>query len=86
MVQGEPAPRGEGCAIILDNASCHRKEALRKLARGKARILFLPPYSPDCNPIEKSWANMKRCLRDGNHDFCMADYAIYEYFALRNLA
>jgi len=49
--------------------------------------MFLPPYSPDCNPIEKSWANMKCCLRDGDHDFfCMADYAIYEYFALRNLA
>ena len=78
-------PRGEGYTIILDNASYHRKEALRKLARGKARILFLPPYSPDCNPIEKSWANMKRWLRDGGHDFCMTDYAIYEYFALRNL-
>jgi len=64
----------------------HRKEALRKLAYGKARILFLPPYSPDYNPIEKSWANMKRWLHDSDHDFCMTDYAIYEYFALGNLA
>jgi len=43
--------------VILDNASHHRRKTLRKLARGKVRVLFLPPYSPDYNPIEKSWAN-----------------------------
>jgi transposase len=44
----------KGCTIILDNARFHRKEILRKLARGKARLMFLPPYSPDYSPIEKS--------------------------------
>jgi transposase len=46
----------------MDNAPFHRKTRLRKLARGKVRLLFLPPYSPDYNPMEKSWANMKRLL------------------------
>jgi transposase len=38
----------------MDNARFHRKKELRKIARGKARLLFLPPYSPDYNPIEKT--------------------------------
>ena len=79
-------PHGQGYTAILDNASRHRRKALKKLARGKARILFLPPYSPDYNPIEKSWANMKRFLRDNLRDFFMVGLLIYEYFALRNLA
>jgi transposase len=54
----------KGCTAITDNAGFHAKERLRKLARGKARLLFLPPYSPDYNQIEKSWANVKRFLRD----------------------
>jgi len=79
-------PHGQGYTAIPDNASRHRRKALKKLARGKARILFLPPHSPDYNPIEKSWANMKRFLRDNLRDFFMAHFLIYEYFALRNLA
>ncbi|MDR0472519.1 MAG: transposase [Treponema sp.] len=52
----------EGCTAIMDNATFHPKERLRKIARGKARLLFLSPYSPGYSPIEKSWANMKRYL------------------------
>jgi transposase len=36
----------KGYTVIMDNAPFHRKKELRRLARGKARLLFLPPYSP----------------------------------------
>jgi transposase len=42
----------KGYTAITDNAGFHPNERLRKLARDKVRLLFLPPYSPDYNPIE----------------------------------
>jgi transposase len=53
---------------------------LRKLARGKIRLLFLPPYSPDLNPIEKTWSNMKRFIRGHRQDYKTIEEAIYDYF------
>jgi transposase len=70
----------KGYTVIMDNARFHQKKELRKLARGKARVLFLPPYSPDYNPIEKSWANMKRFLCNNLKDFQSVDSGIYNYF------
>ena len=72
----------KGCTVIMDNARFHRKNNLHKLARGKARLLFLPPYSPDYNPIEKTWANMKRSLCNNLQDFQSIDSAIYNYFGV----
>jgi transposase len=72
----------KGYTVIMDNAAFHRKNMLRKLARGKARLLFLPPYSPDCNMIEKSWANMKRCIRNNKQCFSSIEHNIYHYFKI----
>ena len=71
-----------GYTVIMDNAKFHRKAQLRKLARGKARLLFLPPYSPDYNPIEKTWANMKRFLCNNMQNFSSVDSAVYDYFGV----
>jgi transposase len=78
-------PSGVGYTIIMDNALFHRKKVLRKLARGKVRLLFLPPYSPDYNKIEKSWANMKRYLRSYLHCFTSVYAAIFHYFDIPNV-
>ena len=50
--------------VILDNLSAHTSETIRQLieARG-ARLQFLPPYSPDFNPIELCWSKVKAALR-----------------------
>jgi transposase len=72
----------KGYTVIMDNAAFHRKKELRKIARGKTRLLFLPPYSPDYNPIEKTWANMKRFLRNSLKDFQSVDFGIYNHFGL----
>jgi len=54
-----------GQVLILDNASFHKSIESQKLVEAAGcRILFLPPYSPDLNPIEKYWANMKTKVRE----------------------
>jgi len=73
----------KGSTIIMDNASFHRKKKLRNLAkRHGMKLLFLPPYSPDYNPMENSWANMKSSLVDLLPDMQNLDSAIYSYFVL----
>ena len=54
-----------GQVLILDNASFHKSMESRKLVESAGcKILFLPPYSPDLNPIEKYWVNMKAKVRE----------------------
>ena len=61
-----------GKIIILDNAKVHKSPEILDLADSAGcKVVFLPPYSPDLNPIEKFWANLKeqssllleKCLR-----------------------
>jgi transposase len=53
-----------GDVVVIDNLSAHKGVVIRAAieARG-ARMVFLPPYSPDLNPIEKCWAKVKTALR-----------------------
>jgi transposase len=53
-----------GDIVVLDNLGAHRCAAAREAveARG-ARIVFLPPYSPDLNPMERCWSKIKTALR-----------------------
>lgn len=53
-----------GDVVILDNLASHKGKAARQLVRAAgARLLFLPPYSPDLNPIEQVFAKLKLLLR-----------------------
>ena len=71
----------EGSTIVLDNATFHRKSILPNLARKyNCEVLFLPPYSPDLNPIEKKWAWIKRKLRQFLHNFDSFDRAMQNCF------
>lgn len=50
--------------VILDNLGSHRSEAVRQAIRATgARLFYLPPYSPDLNPIEQAFAKIKHLLR-----------------------
>lgn len=53
-----------GDIVILDNLSSHKRPAAREMIEAAgARMLFLPPYSPDSNPIEKAFSKLKALLR-----------------------
>jgi transposase len=70
-----------GSIIIMDNAAFHRKAKLYKIAsRYGIAVLFLPPYSPEINPIEKSWANLKHWLKSNLIRFPSLEFAVEWYF------
>lgn len=72
----------ENALVIMDNASFHRKKILWDIAeRYGINLLFLPPYSPQFNPIEHSWANFKEWLKYNSRRFPCFDFAIATYFA-----
>ena len=51
--------------VILDNATFHKSSKTKRLIESSGcRVLFLPPYSPDLNPIEIFWANFKRTVKE----------------------
>ncbi|MGI4748348.1 MAG: IS630 family transposase [Janthinobacterium lividum] len=53
-----------GDIVVLDNLSSHKSQDVRKAVRAAgAHLLFLPPYSPDLNPIEQMFAKLKHLLR-----------------------
>lgn len=54
----------EGDVVVMDNLAAHKKPVVHDLIeRVGARVLYLPPYSPDFNPIEPSWSKFKSVLR-----------------------
>ena len=64
-VQHELIPRLKpGMVVIWDNASFHKSPKIQTLfAQADCKLLFLPPYSPDLNPIEQWWATLKAWIR-----------------------
>jgi transposase len=53
-----------GDVVVLDNLAAHKVDGVRQaIAAAGASILYLPPYSPDLNPIEQLFAKLKALLR-----------------------
>ncbi len=53
-----------GDTVVLDNLPCHKAAAVREAVEGAGcQLLYLPPYSPDLNPIELAFSKLKRLLR-----------------------
>lgn len=61
----ELAPKlWEGAVVVMDNLKAHKVEGVKELieARG-GKVIYLPPYSPDFNPIEHLWWELKAFVR-----------------------
>ena len=53
-----------GQIVIMDNATFHKSELTKSLIeQANCKLVFLPAYSPDLNPIEKFWANLKNKIK-----------------------
>ena len=53
-----------GRIVVMDNLSAHKTQGVRELVEGAGcELLYLPPYSPDLNPIEEAFAKIKNLLR-----------------------
>jgi putative transposase len=53
-----------GDIVVMDNLGSHKGKAVRQAIRkAGAKLLFLPPYSPDLNPIEQAFAKIKHWMR-----------------------
>ncbi|WP_199398843.1 transposase [endosymbiont of Acanthamoeba sp. UWC8] len=66
-----------------DNASFHKSKKTQVLIESVGcRIIFLPPYSPDLNPIEKFWANMKRWIKNNILNLTDLYHTILLFFSI----
>ena len=53
-----------GQVVVMDNLSSHKGQRVREIVEGRGcELLYLPPYSPDLNPIERAFAKLKASLR-----------------------
>ena len=73
----------KGDILVLDNCSSHkRKSVVEKLNSNGIEVLWLPPYSPDYNPIELLWSKIKTYLRKVKADTLeKLDKAVNEAFS-----
>lgn len=73
----------KGQVVIWDNASFHKSSKVQKMLEDAGcRLIFLPPYSPDLNPIEHFWANFKKWLRNNISTYNTLWDAIVAFFSL----
>ncbi|KAG8926769.1 hypothetical protein FRC01_008402 [Tulasnella sp. 417] len=64
---------GPNSVIVMDNASIHKGPGLCEMIEERGmRLLYLPPYSPDLNPIEEAFSSIKAWIR-WNHDYVLSE-------------
>jgi transposase len=62
-----------GQVVVMDNLSSHKGRKVRELIEGRGcELLYLPPYSPDLNPIEQAFSKLKASLRRAQARTCEA--------------
>lgn len=62
QVLGPRLRRGD--IVVMDNLGSHKVDAIRQLMESRgAKLIYLPPYSPDFNPIEPCWSKLKAILK-----------------------
>lgn len=67
--------------IVMDNASFHPKKKLDELCIEQHHFFLpLPPYSPELNPIETAWANLKKAVVELLKKFDSVTECLYYYF------
>ncbi len=67
-----------GDIVVMDNMCSHHVKAIREVLEAEGiKVLYLPPYSPDLNPIEKMWSKMNAILR------CWKILSLY-YFLIKS--
>lgn len=75
----------KGTVIVMDNASFHRKKQLLSITQKHGySLVFLPPYSPELNPIEHFWSWLKRTLRKILPKLDSFDTALWAAFYFRD--
>lgn len=53
-----------GDIVVMDNLGAHKVSGIREAIEGRgAKLIYLPPYSPDLSPIERCWSKIKAALR-----------------------
>jgi transposase len=67
-----------GAVVVMDNLSPHKASRVQeRIEEAGARLLYLPPYSPDLNPIEQAWSKLKAYLRSiAARTYCRLNRAI----------
>jgi hypothetical protein len=76
LTQMNPWPQKHS-VIIMDNASIHKSDEIRNMVEAQGmRIVFLPAYSPDLNPIEEAFSSIKSWIRT-NRDYVLGEIAGY---------
>jgi transposase len=78
---------GRAVLVVLDNARYHRARRVRALARRlRIRLLFLPPYSPNLNLIERFWKFLRKKIMRNTYYATFADFRAAIQRLLTNLA